>query len=102
VSVPESFWESAIAWLRRRHAWTVDRPLAPACAGVVPALSLCVRAFTDPGDGVVVQPPVYYPFFHAIERNDRRIVRNPLVADGGTYRMDWPTSSGRSTFGRGC
>ena len=44
--------------------------------------------FTEPGDGVVVQPPVYYPFFHAIEKNGRRLVRNPLVADGGTYRMD--------------
>ena len=54
----------------------------------MPALSLCVNAFTQPGDGVVVQTPVYYPFFHAIERNGRRLIRNPLVADGGRYRMD--------------
>jgi cysteine-S-conjugate beta-lyase len=88
VSVPESFWESAIAWLRRRHQWTVDRRWLHRAPGVVPALSLCVNAFTEPGDGVVVQPPVYYPFFHAIENNGRRLVRNPLVADGETFRMD--------------
>jgi len=56
---------------------------------VVPALSLCVNAFTEPGDGVVVQPPVYYPFFWAVEYNGRRLVRNPLAAGaGGRYVMD--------------
>ena len=88
VSVPESFWQSAIDWLDRRHGWKVERPWLHRAPGVVPALSLCVNAFTEPGDGVVVQTPVYYPFFHAIERNDRRLVRNPLVADSGTFRMD--------------
>ena len=88
VSVPESFWESAIAWLARRHQWTVNRRWLHRAPGVVPALSLCVNAFTDPGDGIVVQTPVYYPFFHAIEKNGRRLVRNPLLAEGGTFRMD--------------
>ncbi len=88
VSVPESFWESAIAWLEQRHQWTVNRRWLQRAPGVVPALSLCVNAFTAPGDGVVVQTPVYYPFFHAIEKNGRRIVRNPLLADGDTFRMD--------------
>ena len=55
---------------------------------MVPALSLCVNAFSRPGDGIVVQTPVYYPFFRAVERNGRRLIRNPLVADGGRYRMD--------------
>jgi len=55
---------------------------------VVPALSLCVNAFTQPGDSVIVQTPVYYPFFRAVENNGRRLVRNPLVVVGGQYRMD--------------
>jgi cystathionine beta-lyase len=88
VSVPESFWESAIGWLERRHEWTVERRWLHRAPGVVPALSLSVNAFTEPGDAVVVQTPVYYPFFHAIENNGRRLVRNPLIADGDTYRMD--------------
>lgn len=88
ASVPESFWESALGWLRRRHAWEVDRRWLGRAPGVVPALSLCVNAYTQPGDSIIVQTPVYYPFFRAVEKNGRRLVRNPLVADGQTYRMD--------------
>jgi cystathionine beta-lyase len=88
ASVPESFWAAAVAWLQERHAWTVERQWLGRAPGVVPALNLCVNAFTEPGDGVLVQTPVYYPFFHAVERNLRRLIRNPLIADGGTYRMD--------------
>ncbi len=88
VLVPESFWESAITWLRKRHGWEVDRRWLARSPGVVPALSLCVNAFTQPGDSVIVQTPVYYPFFRAVEHNGRRLVRNPLVVVGGQYRMD--------------
>jgi cystathionine beta-lyase len=88
ASVPESMWASAIDWLRTRHGWTVERQWLARAPGVVPALNLCVNAFTRPGDAVVVQTPVYYPFFHAVERNGRRLIRNPLAADGGGYRMD--------------
>jgi cystathionine beta-lyase len=89
ASVPESFWASAIDWLRARHGWTVDRAWLARAPGVVPALSLCINAFTQPGDGILVQTPVYYPFFHAVERNGRRLVRNPLIADTRGYRMDF-------------
>lgn len=88
ASVPESFWASAIDWLRERHGWTIDRQWLARAPGVVPALSLCINAFTQPGDGVVVQTPVYYPFFHAVERNGRRLVRNALAAGPFGYRMD--------------
>jgi cystathionine beta-lyase len=55
---------------------------------VVTALSLCVLSFTNPGDCVLVQPPVYYPFFRVIETNGRRIMENPLAFDGERYTMD--------------
>lgn len=88
TSIPESFWQAAVEWLRVRHGWPVERSWLGRAPGVVPALSLCVEAFTRPGDAVIVQTPVYYPFFHAVERNGRRLVRNPLARDGGRYRMD--------------
>ncbi|HOC18792.1 MAG TPA: aminotransferase class I/II-fold pyridoxal phosphate-dependent enzyme, partial [Vicinamibacterales bacterium] len=89
ASTPDSFWQAAIDWLDRRHGWKVERKWLARSPGVVPALSLCVNAFTEPGDGVVVQPPVYYPFFWAVENNGRRLVRNPLAAGaGGRYVMD--------------
>jgi cystathionine beta-lyase len=56
--------------------------------GIVPALNYCVRAFTKPGDGVIIQTPVYFPFTNAVENNGRRVVRNPLRFDGRRYTMD--------------
>ncbi len=88
ASVPESFWAAVIGWLRDRHGWTVERGWLARAPGVVPAVSLCVNAFTAPGQGVVVQTPVYYPFFRAIQDNGRRLLRNPLEAVAGRYQMD--------------
>jgi len=56
--------------------------------GIVPALNYCVRAFTKRSDPVIIQTPVYHPFYYAIENNDRRVVRNPLRFDGRRYTMD--------------
>ncbi len=85
---PPSFAEAAIGWMRRRHGWTVEKDWISMTPGIVPALNYIVRAFTRPGDPVIVQPPVYHPFYYAIENNGRRIVRNPLRFDGRRYTMD--------------
>lgn len=87
--VPASFFEAAAGWLGRRHGWAVDPGWMSMTPGIVPALNYCVRAFSRPGDPVIVQPPVYHPFYYAIENNDRRIVRNPLRFDGRRYTMDF-------------
>lgn len=85
----ETYFAAVIDWMQRRHQWAVARESIVLTSGVVPALATAVRAFTDPGAGVIVQPPVYYPFYSAIERNGRRVVRNPLVLESGQYRMDF-------------
>ena len=86
--VPPSFYEAAIGWMRRRHGWAVEKGWISMTPGIVPALNYIVRAFTRPGDPVIVQPPVYHPFYYAIENNGRRVVRNPLRFDGRRYAMD--------------
>jgi len=86
--VPPSFWQAAIGWLGRRHGWEVRKNEMAMTPGIVPALNYSVRAFTKPGDGVIIQTPVYFPFYHAIENNGRRVVRNPLRFDGRRYTMD--------------
>jgi len=85
---PPSFFEAAAGWLGRRHGWTVEPSWLSMTPGIVPALNYIVRAFTRPGDPVIVQTPVYHPFFYAIENNGRRVVRNPLRFDGRRYTMD--------------
>jgi cysteine-S-conjugate beta-lyase len=92
--IPESYWESIIGWLRTRHGWEVRREWLSRSPGVVTALNLCVQAYTRPGDGVVIQPPVYHPFYSAVENNGRRIVRNPLRFEAGRWTMDFDHLAG--------
>ena len=86
--VPPTFWDAVIDWQRRRHGWGLSRTWLAKAPGVVPAVNFSVRAFTRPGDGIVVQTPVYFPFFDAVENNGRKLVRNPLVLSDGRWIMD--------------
>ncbi len=85
---PRSFWQAAIEWQRARHGWDVKREWLAKAPGVVPSLNLAIRAFTQPGEKVVIQTPVYFPFYTSIENNGRRIVRNPLRFAEGRWTMD--------------
>jgi putative C-S lyase len=89
-SVPTAAYTRAVVdWMRRRHGWAVDPESIVHTNGVVPAVFNAIRAFTDPGEGVIVQTPAYYPFYMAIERGQRRCVRNPLVLRDGHFRIDF-------------
>ncbi|MFD5214216.1 MalY/PatB family protein [Microbacterium sp. NPDC058345] len=84
----DAYWDAVTGWFRNRHGWNVDRDHIRLAPGVVPAFYTAIRAVTAPGDGVIVQTPAYYPFFGAIENNDRVVVRNPLVQRDGRWRLD--------------
>lgn len=84
----EGFFSSVASWLHRKHGWKVDTGSIDFSPGIVPALNMCVLEFTDPGDMVVVQPPVYFPFFKAITNHGRRLVHNQLVKKDNHYTMD--------------
>lgn len=81
--------QAVVDWFLQRHQWRIAPEWIVWTSGVVPALGTAIRALTRTGDGVIVQPPVYYPFYSAIGRNGRRIVRNPLRIADGRYRMDF-------------
>jgi cystathionine beta-lyase len=82
------FYQSVVSWMERRNGWKIDPDWILLTPGVVPALNMMVRTFTRPGEKVLIQPPVYYPFYDAIENNDAQLVTNPLVLEDGGYRMD--------------
>jgi cystathionine beta-lyase len=84
----DRFAGSVASWLERRHGWKVDTASIDFSPGIVPALNMCVLEFTDPGDSVVVQPPVYFPFFSAISNHGRELVYNQLVKRDNYYVMD--------------
>ncbi|WP_432355827.1 MalY/PatB family protein [Sporosarcina sp. A2] len=85
----DSYYQSIIDWMKTRHDWTVEKDWICHSPGVVTALSLAVQAYTQPGDKIIVQPPVYYPFMKVTETNDREVVFNPIVNNHGTYEMDF-------------
>lgn len=84
----DGYWQSIIDWNLRRHNFGIAREELCFIPGVVKGIALAVNYFTQKGDGVVIQPPVYTPFRTVVEGNGRRVVENPLLFDGDTYRMD--------------
>lgn len=86
---PESLYESLIDWLKQRHGWQVEREWIVMCPGVVPSIYAAIKALTHPEDGVIVQPPVYFPFFSAVKDTGRRLIENPLKLENGHYPMDF-------------
>jgi cystathionine beta-lyase len=84
-----SYYDAVVAWMKRRQGWEIACEWICTTPGVVPALNMLVGAFVSPGEKVLIQPPVYYPFFSAIQNNGARLVTNPLVYEDGRYRMDY-------------
>jgi cystathionine beta-lyase len=86
---PDSFYESIINWNHRRNQWNIKKEWISFSPGIVPALNMIVMGFTEPGDKVVVQTPVYFPFFTAVTNHKRKLVKNPLKLVNGRYVMDF-------------
>ncbi len=87
---PSSSYDRVLQdWLRRRHGWETDPDHYCFSPGVVPAVNILIQAMTQPGDRVILQTPVYYPFFEAVRNNGREILENPLAFDGQRYEMDF-------------
>lgn len=83
-----AYYDAVIDWHRRRHNWTIDRASLSTSPGVVTTLSLLVNILTEPGDGVIIQAPVYYPFYDVIRLNGRTVVNNTLLLQDGKYVMN--------------
>lgn len=86
----ESYFEAAAEWMERRHGWQVKPEWLVKTPGVVFGLAMAVKAFTDEGDSVLIQQPVYYPFTEVVADNDRRVVSSDLVLGAdGRYHIDF-------------
>ena len=84
-----SYEEAIVEWYRRRFGWTPDAKWIVKTPGVVFALAMAIRAYTQPEDGVLIQRPVYYPFSGTIEANGRHLINSPLAFDGDRWRIDF-------------
>jgi cystathionine beta-lyase len=86
---PKEFFPTIIDWVKRQHQWDVERQWIGFLPGIVPGLSFAVQSLTDVDDEVIVQPPVYFPFFHVVKNNKRIVVNNPLKTINGKFEMDF-------------
>lgn len=83
--------------MARHHGWALDPELVVTMGDVVQSISVAIEAFTEPGDGVLVQTPVYPPFLGVVTEAGRRLLANPLVAGPDRYEIDpdgWPDLAG--------
>jgi cystathionine beta-lyase len=85
---PESYYKSIQHWLFTQHGWPVERDWIAYCPNAVIGLASVILSMTKPGDKIIVQPPVYFPFFHVVEGNDRVMVENQLKIVDGKYQFD--------------
>lgn len=85
----DSYLEAIVQWFGSRHGWTIDPKWITDVPSVVTSLSLAVEQFSEPDSEVVLQSPVYYPFYSVIKSNGRKIAENPLVHRNGRFEMDY-------------
>jgi len=86
----EEFLKAAVDWQRRRNDWIVEKEWILFTPGIIPALNFILETFCNPGDKVIIQSPVYYPFANIINNNGCHISNNGLVRNAGKYEMNFP------------
>ena len=85
----DAFYQSVARWMKNRHQWDIKPEWLVQAPGVVNALFGIVKTFTEPGDGIIIMQPVYYPFSAAITQNGRELVNHALIYEDYAYRIDF-------------
>jgi cystathionine beta-lyase len=85
----ETYTNAIVQWFKRRHEWDIKPQWITDSPGIVTSLSLAVELYSEPGSSVIVQSPVYYPFYDVIRMNNREVAINPLLIRNGRYEMDY-------------
>ena len=89
-TVPTSaYFDAVVSWMLRRHGWNITEKQVAIAPGIVSAIYYCLYAFTKPGDGVIIQTPVYQPFFTSVQTSQRTLITNPLACENGRYTIDY-------------
>lgn len=92
----DDYFDAVQGWMSGRYNWTTERSWILPGAGSVPAINIAIQMLTNPGEGIIVQPPVFHPFAQSVENNGRRVVPNPLRLIDGRYVMDFEDLSAKA------
>lgn len=88
-TLPSGLMEALTSWLEMRHDWRVGQDQILRSPNILNSLAMTASAFSNPGDGIIVQPPVFFDFYDIIRENNRELVANPLLLKDGRYAMDF-------------
>ncbi|MGB5705965.1 MAG: PatB family C-S lyase [Arenicellales bacterium] len=88
-ALPDGLMPALMAWLRNRHGWDVDEEKILRAPNVLNSLAISASLFAGEGDGVIVQPPVFFDFYDVVKENKRALVSNPLILNAGHYEIDF-------------
>ena len=86
---PESFYDAMLAWYRDRYGWEIHREHIEPSPSILSAVSILINQHSNEGDGVIIQPPVFFEFRMVIRSNRRKVVKNPLKLVNGHYQIDF-------------
>jgi cystathionine beta-lyase len=86
---PDSLFTVTQNWFQQQHNWSIERNSILMCPGVVPSIHAAIEALSDVSDSVIVQPPIYPPFFSAVRETNRNLIENPLKLERGIYHIDF-------------
>lgn len=87
-ATPGGLYPALTSWFMKRHSWSIKPEHILRAPNVLNSLAIAVSLFSNEGDGIIVQPPVFFDFFAVIEENYRRVLRNPLILEDGRYQID--------------
>ena len=85
----DSYSDGLVNWYQTRHQWPIDLKQIETCPSVLNAVTIVINQHSNEGDGIIIQPPVFFEFRMVIRSNNRKIVKNPLKIVGGKYQMDF-------------
>jgi cystathionine beta-lyase len=83
------FLEAIVNWQKKRNNWEISARSVTAISGVLPAIAMSIKAFTEVGDKIMIQTPVYPPFFDLVQKSERVLIKNPLIEKEGNYFIDF-------------
>lgn len=85
----DSFFESAINWMQKRHGFAIEKEWISITPGVVTGIAMAIMSLTSADDEIVIQSPVYPPFYQLVKSNNRKLILNNLKIEDGCYKMDF-------------
>lgn len=85
----DRFYNSIVNWMQKRHNWAINKEWISFSPGVVAGFSIAIESLTEPGDALIIQSPVYFPFFQTITDTGRKVIYNPLKLENGRMTIDF-------------